>query len=85
VVSYEREGKAMFLKVTETFLEKEQLRRAKSVVTEVMKAVDYSSSIQPQLKEVIKNHIYAGFRELVGSIKIFNEGLVIEFKNLESE
>ena len=68
------------LKVTEDFLRKAQESRAKDVVTEVMKTLDKHDD-KELVKGLIKEYIYAGFREIVTAVKIFNEGLVIEFKD----
>jgi len=67
------------LKVTERFLDKTQEERAKSLVIDVMKNIDTYSD-KKLLKSLIKEAIYSNFREFANTIRIFNEGLVVEFK-----
>lgn len=67
------------LKITERLLDKVQEDRAKALVIEVMKLIDNYSD-KKLLKSLIKENIYGSFRELANTIRIFNEGLVIEFK-----
>jgi len=67
------------LNITERFLSKTQEERAKALVTEVMKVIDNHND-KKLVKGLIKEFIYANFREFEKTIKTFNEGLLIQFK-----
>lgn len=66
--------------IEEASLERIIETRAKSVVTNVMKAMDAGYDAKA-LKALVKDYIYSGFRDVPADVRSFNEGLKVSFTN----